>query len=367
MSKQICRWGILGTATIARKNWQAIRNSGNGVLVAVASRDVARAEAYVQERQQECPFSEPPHGTTYEELLARDDIDAVYVPLPTGLRREWIIKAAQAGKHILSEKPCARNAAELREMLQACRENNVQFMDGVMFMHSQRLPEIRRVLDDPSQIGTIRRMSSHFSFLAEEDFLKNDIRAKSGLEPHGSLGDLGWYSIRMALWTMNGQLPVEVTARTLTEQANPDGGPGVPLELTAELRFPNNVSAGFYCSFLCDQQQTFTISGTKGALVMNDFVLPFFGNEVGFDLVKNDFQISGCQFDMVHTERRVTLPENSNNHPTSQETNMVRNFANLVLRGEVAPAWGEIALKTQIVLDACSESARNGGQMIVLE
>ena len=72
-------------------------------------------------------------------MLAAKDVDALYIPLPTGLRKEWVIRAAQAGKHIVCEKPCAINAADLREMVDACRQHRVQFMDGVMFMHSRRL------------------------------------------------------------------------------------------------------------------------------------------------------------------------------------------------------------------------------------
>lgn len=99
---------------------------------------------------------------------------------------------------------------------------------------------------------------------------------------------------------------------------------------------------------------------------MDDFVLPAFGAEAGFRVVKNDFQISGPKFNMVSRERRVTVPEFSNNHPTSQETNLFRNFAQLVNRGEPDHSWGDVALKTQIVLEACMESGRNGGQPVTL-
>ncbi len=367
MSKEICRWGIMGTATIAQKNWQAIQNSGNGTVVAVASRSPARAAAFISERQKECPFQQPPQGCSYDELLSRDDVDAVYLPIPTGLRKNWVTKAARAGKHVLCEKPCAANASDLREMLDVCREHNVQFMDGVMFMHSQRLPAVRRVLNDPDNIGTVRRIQSHFSFMGEENFLQNNIRVSSELEPHGCVGDLGWYCIRMALWIMNDQMPLEVSARLLAERVDPTGVQSVPLELTAELRFPGNVTAGFYCSFLCDQQQTITISGTKGSLVINDFVLPYSGNEAAFQIVKNDFQVSGCRFEMVHAERRISVREISNNDPTAQESNLFRNFGDLVLSHDTNSYWGDIALKTQVVLDACLKSARNDSQLVVPE
>src|SRR5207302_3020769 len=115
----------------------------------------------------------------YEELLKRDDIDAVYVPLPTGIRRDWVIRAAEAGKHVLCEKPCGVNSADVRAMIDACRKNNVQFMDGVMFMHSQRLALMRQTLDDQESVGTVRRITSQFTFRGSDDFLAKNIRVHS--------------------------------------------------------------------------------------------------------------------------------------------------------------------------------------------
>ena len=165
MSNAPCRWGILGTANIARKNWQAIRNAGNSTLVAVASRDKARAQKFIDECQADVPFAPPPAPCgSYEELLARKDIDAVYIPLPTGIRQKWVLAAAAAGKHVLCEKPCDVNSAGVRAMLDACRKHNVQFMDGVMFMHGSRLGLLRQVLDDAAMIGPVPRISQPVQF-----------------------------------------------------------------------------------------------------------------------------------------------------------------------------------------------------------
>src|ERR1017187_2134413 len=206
------RFGILSTANIGRQNWKAIFNSGNAIVTAVASRDVGRSREFIREGQREFPFAaEPAALGSYEELLASKSVDAVYVPLPTGLRKEWVLRAAAAGKHILCEKPCAVSASELDEMISACAKNRVQFMGGVMFMHSPRLAKIREVLDDGQSVGEIRRISSAFSFYAGENFFRDNIRVDGALEPAGCLGDLGWYSIRFALWTMNWRLPREVT------------------------------------------------------------------------------------------------------------------------------------------------------------
>ncbi len=144
MSQAICRWGILGAADIARKNWLAIRNAENGALTAVASRDPQRCRRFIADCQRHAPFDPPPQAFgSYEELLASDKVDAVYVPLPTGIRKAWLIRAAEAGKHVLSEKPVGATAGDVQEILAACQGNGVKFMDGVMFVHSRRLDSIR--------------------------------------------------------------------------------------------------------------------------------------------------------------------------------------------------------------------------------
>ena len=149
METGVCRWGILGTAGIARKNWQAIALSGNSTLTAVASRSLDRSRQFIAECQAACPLPSAPAAVgSYDELLTRPDVDAVYIPLPTGLRKEWVVRAADAGKHVLVEKPVGVTAADVRDMLAACDRNRVQFMDGVMFMHSRRLDALRRTLDD---------------------------------------------------------------------------------------------------------------------------------------------------------------------------------------------------------------------------
>ena len=139
MSEKKCRWGFLSAAWIGMKNWQSVALSGNGEIVAVASRDKAKAQAWIDECSSHVPFPNEPEAIEgYDSLLARDDIDAVYIPLPTGLRKDWIIKAAKAGKHVLAEKPCGVDLAEVEEIVSTCNEAGVQFMDGVMFMHSEK-------------------------------------------------------------------------------------------------------------------------------------------------------------------------------------------------------------------------------------
>ncbi|MDF1825964.1 MAG: Gfo/Idh/MocA family oxidoreductase [Verrucomicrobiales bacterium] len=366
MNGKKCRWGILGTAGIARKNWQAIRNSGSGQLVAVASRTEERAAQYIAENQAQVPHDPPPRPIAgYDEMIAADDIDAIYLPLPTGLRKEFVIKAAAAGKHVLCEKPCGINADEVREIVEACSAHGVQFMDGVMFMHSARLPALREVLDEGAAVGEIKRIASQFSFMAPPDFFDGNIRMHSGLEPLGSLGDLGWYCVRMTLWTLNYEMPVSLKARMIRDSARPDSPDPVPITLSAEMVFASGVTASFYCSFEAEHQQWINISGTKGHIAINDFVLPYHGSEVGFDIEQAHFETDLCQFHMERHSRRISVNEYSDSHATSQETMLFRNFSDLVLNGKVDSHWPEISLQTQEVLDACLKSAKNGGEEVL--
>jgi predicted dehydrogenase len=366
MGSQVCRFGIMGTATIARKNWQAIHNSGNTTLVAVGSRSRERAEKYIGECQASVRFDLPPKALTYEELLASPEIDAVYIPLPTGVRKEWVIRAAQAKKHVLCEKPCAVHAADLAEMLAVCRASNVQFMDGVMFMHSARLASLRQTLDDGTSVGQIKRIVSHFSFRGSEEFVQQNIRVNQQLEPLGCLGDLGWYNIRFTLWAMNYKLPRQVSGRLLSVVGESGTNSAVPTEFSGELLFEGGVSASFYCSFITEHQQWANIGGTKGFVHVPDFVVPFYGCETAFTVTQAQFDVRGCQFNMNDHTRRVAVREYSNNGPDSQETNLFRNFATLATSGRPDPTWGEIALKTQHVLDACLLSSRQEGVLVAL-
>lgn len=365
MTDQICRMGLMGTAGIARKNWQAMRNAPNCTLMAVASRDVSRSQLYIAECQDQIPFPEAPRAMgSYEELLAADDIDAVYIPLPTGVRKQWVIRAAEAGKHVVCEKPCGINAAEVEEILAACEANNVQFMDGVMFMHSARLRRIQEVLADGESIGRIKRITSHFSFYANTTWLESNIRTRSDLEPAGCLGDLGWYNIRFTLCAMNGEMPKRVSARMLTEFGGIGSPAEVPIELSAELFFADGVTASFYCSFETNHQQWANISGTKGNLHVRDFVLPYYGAELDFEVSQPFFDLNNCDFNMEEHTTRHAVAEYANSEPNAQESLLYQKFSDLVLGATPDPYWGEIALKTQKLVDAILESARIGAQFV---
>ncbi len=365
-SSAICRWGILGTAGISAKNWLSIANAENAELFAVASRDAAKANSFIDACQASRPVSSRPDALgSYEALLARDDIDAVYLPIPTGIRTEWAIKAAEAGKHIVMEKPCAPNVADLEKVIAACQKSGVQFMDGVMFRHSRRLEAIRMFLgEDEAGIGPIRRIATQFSFCAPEGFRAENIRMKSDLEPLGALGDLGWYTISFSLWAMWPRMPDAVTGRMIVSDAAPGGGAAVPVEFSGELiwRGEKDATASFFCSFLIEHQQWVHVSGPRGSVRVDDFVLPYIGNELSFTVSKPKFVVDGCDFRMERHDQTVTLDEYGHGHASAQETNLFRHFSKLVLSGTREPYWPEAALAVQQVMMACVASAADGGR-----
>ncbi len=342
----------MSTAGIGRKNWKAIFHSGNAVISAVASRDVKRSRAFIRDCQRDWPFAvEPAACGSYDELLASRGVDAVYIPLPTGLRKEWVLRAAAAGKHVVCEKPCAVSTADLEEILAACRKNSVQFMDGVMFMHHPRMARVRKILDDGKSVGEVRRISSSFSFYNGREFFRDNIRVNAALEPAGCLGDLGWYCIRFALWAMNWRMPREVSGKVLSRP----GGKS-PTEFAGELVFAGNVSAGFYCSFLAAFNQWVSVSGQKGWLRLPDFVHPFDSYECAFEVNQKEVRISAA----AGAKCPPGTDPMTQGHATAQDTRMFRNFANQIFSGRLNRDWPMWALKTQIVLDACLESARRG-------
>jgi predicted dehydrogenase len=348
------RIGYLSTAGIGKKNWKAIHSSGNCVISAVASRDVEKSRAYIRECQAEAAFDVLPEALgSYHDLLKSPNVDAIYLPLPTGLRGDYVIRAAAAGKHVICEKPCANNVDELEQMLHSCERHKVQFMDGVMFMHSPRLARVREILDDEKSIGRVRRITSAFSFYPGKAFFDTNIRANGALEPTGCLGDLGWYCIRFALWTMKWQMPRSVTGRLLNQSKSLPDRPSAPTEFAGGMLFDDDVSMEFFSSFLAAKQQWTHVSGQNGWLLLPDFIHPYNSYEPAFEVNEKIIRLAG-------TPCPPGVDPAEQGHPTAQDTRMFRNFADQVFSGKLNHDWPMWALRTQQVLDACFAAGRTG-------
>jgi predicted dehydrogenase len=267
---------------------------------------------------------------------------------------------AKSGKHILSEKPCATDAAELSITIDQCKKHGVQFMDGVMFRHSLRTDRIREYIRDPQHFGQLTRIASHFSFYGDDDFRSNDIRTKSNLERFGCLGDLGWYNILFTLCMVNFELPQRVSGNILSHHRDPSCDAAVPMSFSAELSFKDGVTASFYCSFESDLQQWASVGSTHGHVWLNDFVIPFSGRKPRFNAFHTTTEGEHCVMAMHEGKTEIEVNETSHGEVDSQETKLFRKFAAIVNSGQLDWSWAEASLKTQTVMDACFQAGLSG-------
>ena len=366
MTDQPCRWGILSTANISRKNWKAIRLSGNGVVAGVSSRTLARADQFINECQAEVSFEQRPEAFEgHQALIESDSIDAVYIPLPTGIRKQWVIEAANAKKHVLVEKPLANNADDAEAMREACQANNVLMMDGVMFDHSKRIVAVCDQLA-AGKIGQVRRVHAHFSFAGDESFRQENIRTDPDLEPHGCLGDLGWYCIRFILWINQFADPTHVSGRILTAIKRGGREDSVPGEFVGEMVFESGVTAGFFCSFFAENQQVATVSGDAGYLSLEDYVLPFYDGKTNWQVHRHELEIDNCRWNFRKRSEPFWCDEYHSGEANAPEVQMVRTFSSIASGKAHDDSFASRAVQTQRVLDAVLRSAHSGGGLIPL-
>ena len=179
------RWGVLSTARIAREHViPAIVASENGVLSAIASRDGERARALAEQ------FGAPHAFSSYEALLASDLIDGVYIPLPTSQHVEWAIRAAEAGKHVLVEKPLALDAADIAPVIAARDRNRVLVCEAFMVIYHPQWIKVRELIGDGA-IGRLRHVQGAFTYFNDDPTNMRNILALGG----GALPDIGVYPV----------------------------------------------------------------------------------------------------------------------------------------------------------------------------
>ncbi len=246
------KWGVLGYAGIARKHViPAITKAKNAVPYAIASRNPKKTEEAVSR------FGFARGYSSYDELLADPEVDAVYIPLPNALHKEWAIKAARAGKHILCEKPLALNGEDAKEMIEAAKESNVKLMEAFMYRFTPRTRKVQELLEN-NVIGKIGQIISNYSFYLEEE---GNIRL-SGKLGGGSLRDVGCYPVNF-IGMVTGEYPESIVAQSIKKD-------DVDIALTASLKYPSGILATVNCSFLGDSVELTEITGSDGTLVIRD-------------------------------------------------------------------------------------------------
>ena len=245
------RIGVLGAANIARKVViPAILRADGVELVAIGSESGRGAEFVVEAGLTGV------RACTYAELLADPEVDAVYIPLPNHLHAEWSMRAADAGKHALCEKPAARTAAEAAEMIDHCTARGVVWMEAFMYrFHPQWQLVFERLR--AGTIGELRAVRSLFTFTVRDP---QNIRHRPEAGG-GSLYDVGYYCVNAARWLV-GREPVAVTARM---HLSPEG---VDDEFHGILDFGSGQSAQIASSFCQPYRHEVELLGTEGRILV---------------------------------------------------------------------------------------------------
>jgi predicted dehydrogenase len=256
------RWGLLSTALINRKLIGGARVAEGVELAAVASRDLDRSRAYAGEHGIPIAYG------SYEELLADPNIDAVYIPLPNALHHEWTLRALEAGKHVLCEKPYSRHPAEVTQAFDLAERNGLVLSEAYMWRYNPQTKTLAKLVKD-GVIGELRLISSSFTWPCDAP---GDIRLDPALDG-GALLDVGCYCVSAAR-LLAGE-PDAVQAQQVPSAS------GVDALLTGQLRFPGGVLATFDCGLQVPDRSSLEVMGTEGTIVVND---PWHCFEPGLEL-----------------------------------------------------------------------------------
>lgn len=243
-------WGLLSTARINRAVIPPIRQSKRSQLLAVASRNHEKAQLFAQ------TWQIPRVHSTYEALLADPEIDVIYNPLPNALHAEWSIKAVQAGKHVLCEKPLAIRLEEVDAMQTASIQTGKVIVEAFMYRHHPQTLRAKEILDSGT-IGQIHLIRGSFAYLASRP---NNIRMDSALGG-GCVWDVGCYPISYAR-SMIGLEPEEVFGWHIQNST------GVDINFVGQLRFPGEIYTQFHSSFITPHTPYMEIIGSQGTLMI---------------------------------------------------------------------------------------------------
>lgn len=308
----ICNWGILGPGFVAtRAILPALQRLPQTRPLAIASRSGERARAVSQQFGIERVYLD------YQTLLTDTDIDVVYIALPNHLHHLWTLRAAEAGKHILCEKPLARNAAECAEMISACRRASVLLMEAVMYRFHPRMLFLKQLLDS-GELGHLRFLHAAFSF----PFNAPDNYRSHSEYGGGALLDVGSYCISAVRW-LSGAEPGHVQGIIHRNER-------IDVDTQALLACADAVMAHISCSFAAAEHQVIEIVGSSGAVTAPQAFTAWTGDETTLLLQKGP-----------HFEQKTFAP-------ADPYQAMLAHFCDCVLAGAALrypPADGQATLQ----------------------
>ena len=254
MTDKVLNWGLLSTAHINRALITPLRTSKRNHLLAVASRTQESVDRYA--REWKIPRA---HGS-YEALLADPEIDVIYNSLPNHLHAEWTIKAVEAGKHVLCEKPLALNVDEVEAMQEAARKHGRVVAEAFMYRHHPQTIKVQELVKNGS-LGNLKLIRGSFSYVLSRE---GDVR----LDPvmgGGSIWDVGCYPISYIRMVV-GETPLEVFGWQVT------GPTGIDETFVGQIRFNHEVYAQFDCGFATPSHTFIEIIGSEGTLnILNPY------------------------------------------------------------------------------------------------
>lgn len=331
MSQKL-RWGVLGAAGIARAAvLPAITRSRNGTLIAIASRNP-------DEAAQQLSPSSAVDVVSYEALLTDPRVDAIYIPLPNSMHAEWTIRAAEAGKAVLCEKPLAMTAAEAAHVAARCEAAGSPLMEGFMYRSHPQHNRVRALIAEGA-IGEVTEVRAHLCVDIMNPPDPRNVRFSPQLGG-GSLMDMGCYAISICRMIF-GSEPVRVSARWHIDPTyNVDVGAGGVLE------FPGGRFGIVSCSFVGNGQGSYTVVGRKGSIELPRGIILGLGTRVGEALI--------VVVDGDGRRREELLPA------VDHYQLMVEEFADAVLARKAVPLPPSDSIRNMMVLDAMARSARSG-------
>ena len=323
MQKHI-RWGILGAANFARNQMApAINAASNGVFAAIASSSAGKTG----------PFEELAPGLKvypgYDQLLAADDIDAVYIPLPNHLHVEWSKKALDAGKHVLCEKPIALHATEIEDLIEARDRSGLLIAEAYMILHHPQWHYARELLQQ-GQIGELQHIESILTYYKLDP---DNIRSKADMGG-GGIRDIGVYTYGSARF-VTGEEPDDIVHTTI-EMEN-----GVDIYAQILASFPS-FHLSSVNSMRMAEKQAVTLHGTKGLIHLSAPFNPGVYDDARVELHKEGMEVCTKRFTGIN-----------------QYAKQVENFNNSILSGVAYPCPLEFSLGTQQMMDRVFDHHRH--------
>lgn len=322
-------WGILGTARIADTAISAIRANKNNRVMALASRDLTRGRQFADKAKIPVAYG------SYDELIQDSSLQAVYIPLPNSEHKDWTIKALQAGKHVLVEKPFALNDEDAQAMVNASLESGLVLMESFNYRYHSRTQKALEILKK-EELGKLRFVDCSFSFPLENP---DDFRLVPELGG-GALYDLGCYCIDFI------RLMVRREPEAVQAHAHMSGS-GVDLQLSVFLDFGNQIFGNFEVAFNAAMQSSARIVGTDGVMTL-DFPFTGYNRNVSLSLEKN------------HDSQKT------NYRPEDSWAKMTEHFYQLAIKKDIARYQIADSVKNLTVIDAIFQSVIEDGKLVRL-